>query len=257
MTLTYYARVLHNEEEIWGILEPANNRLHKVEPSYLEHNYVLTDKVVELADTTKFLVPTKPTKIICLGLNFIDHALELGMKIPDEPIIFLKPTSALLAHKGNIIYPQMSKQVEYEGELAVVINKLTKNVKKEEVPNYILGFTCFNDVTARDLQKKDGQWTRAKSFDTFAPLGPWIVSGVDPTNLRIRTRLNGKVVQDSNTRNMIFNVYEVISFISSIMTLYPGDVITLGTPPGVGVIKKGDVINVEVQNIGELTNYVV
>jgi 2-keto-4-pentenoate hydratase/2-oxohepta-3-ene-1,7-dioic acid hydratase in catechol pathway len=179
------------------------------------------------------------------------------MPIPEEPIIFLKPPSAVIGDKDNIVYPLCVEQLDYEGELAVVIKKTAKDVPVENVKDYILGYTCFNDVTARDLQRKDGQWTRAKSFDTFAPIGPWIVPNVDTKNLNIQTLLNDKIVQNSNTKNMIFDVEIVISFVSKIMTLYPGDVISLGTPPNVGPMKRGDKVVVKIQNIGELTNFVV
>lgn len=257
MTVTYYAHVLANGKEIWGALDLNTNTIQEIKPTYLEENFVLTNNIIKLPEDTKFLVPTKPTKIICLGLNYVDHAIELKMEIPKTPIIFIKPTSALIGHKDNIIYPEMTKQVDYEGELAIVIKKTAKCVRPENAQEYILGYTCFNDVTARDLQKIDGQWTRAKSFDTFAPVGPWIVDGIDPHNLRIQTFLNGKIVQDSNTKNMIFTVQYVVSFVSSIMTLYPGDIISLGTPPGVGELKRGDTVTVKIEKIGELTNYVV
>ncbi|WP_048055496.1 fumarylacetoacetate hydrolase family protein [Methanotorris igneus] len=198
----------------------------------------------------------KPTKIICVGLNYIDHAKELNMEIPEEPIIFMKPPSSIIYHEDTIIRPKISKRVDYEVELAVVIGKKGKNIKKNEADNYILGYTILNDVTARDLQAKDGQWTRAKSFDTFCPIGPRIVKDIDPMNLNIECRVNGEIKQKSNTKNMIFDVYELIEFVSSIMTLYPGDIISTGTPPGVGELKKGDVVECEIEGIGVLRNYV-
>ncbi|WP_456472186.1 fumarylacetoacetate hydrolase family protein [Methanocaldococcus sp.] len=199
----------------------------------------------------------KPTKIVCVGLNYIDHAKELNMEIPDEPVIFLKPTSAIIYNEDYIVLPKASKRVDYEVELAYIIKKKAKNVKKEEAEDYILGYTILNDVTARDLQKKDGQWTRAKSFDTFCPIGPRVVKDIDPMNLKIECRVNNEVRQRSNTKNMIFDVYELLEFISSIMTLYPGDIISTGTPPGVGELKDGDIVECEVENIGVLKNYVV
>lgn len=204
----------------------------------------------------KILPPTLPTKIVCVGLNYTDHAKELNMPLPEEPVIFLKPPSAVIGDRDNIIYPYGVSQLDYEGELSVVIGKKCRNVSEEESFDYILGYTCFNDVTARDLQRKDGQWTRAKSFDTFAPIGPFIVSGIKPYNLSIKTFLNDKIVQDSNTSNLIFSVEYIISFVSKIMTLYPGDVISLGTPVGVGPMKRGDKVVVKIEEIGELTNYV-
>jgi len=206
-------------------------------------------------ENVRFLPPVKPTKIICIGLNYIDHAEELGMAIPEEPIIFLKPPSSVIGHEEIIELPSVSKRIDYEGELAVVIAKRCKNVRRENAEDYILGFTCFNDVTARDLQSKDGQWTRSKSFDTFAPIGPYVACFKSVDDLKIRTRLNGKVVQDSKTSNMVFDVPTLVEFISSIMTLERFDVIATGTPPGVGSLKHGDVVEVEIERIGVLKNY--
>ena len=252
-----YARVLYDNEESYVVIDFNSGTFQKVLPNYFEKDFVVDNKKFVLTKEIKFLPPTKPTKIVCLGLNYIDHAKELNMPIPEEPIIFLKPPSAVIGDKDNIVYPLCVEQLDYEGELAVVIKKTAKDVPVENAKDYILGYTCFNDVTARDLQRKDGQWTRAKSFDTFAPIGPWIVPDVDTKNLSIQTILNDKIVQNSNTKNMIFDVEIVISFVSKIMTLYPGDVISLGTPPNVGPMKRGDKVVVKIQNIGELTNFVV
>lgn len=197
-----------------------------------------------------------PTKIIAIGLNYLDHAKELKMDIPDHPLIFMKPSTTVIRNRDAIILPPQTKELNYEGELAVVIKEKTKNVSKDEARRFIAGYACANDVTARDLQRIDGQWTRAKSFDTFCPLGPRIVSDIDPKNLSIITRVNGIVKQNSNTVNMIFDVFELVSFISEIMTLLPGDVIITGTPPGVGAIEVGDVVEVEIEGIGVLTNIV-
>ena len=199
----------------------------------------------------------KPSKIIAVGLNYVDHARELNMKIPEEPIIFLKPPSSLIFHKDPIVYPPQTKELHYEGELAVVIRDKIKNIKPEEAFDHILGFTCGNDVTARDLQRKDGQWTRAKSFDTFCPLGPEIVKGINPDNLGIKLYLNGELKQSSNTSNMIFKVDYLVSFISRIMTLEAEDVILTGTPPGVGEMRVGDEVVVEIEGIGKLANKVI
>ncbi len=207
-------------------------------------------------ENVKFLPPVKPEKIICIGLNYMDHAKELNMELPEEPIIFLKPPSAVIGHEDFIELPKQSKRVDYEGELAVIIAKRCKNVSREDALEYVLGYTCFNDVTARDLQRKDGQWTRAKSFDTFAPIGPYVACFKDASNLRIQTRVNGKVVQSSTTSNLIFDVPTLIEFVSSIMTLKRGDVIATGTPAGVGELKHGDIVEVEIENIGTLRNYV-
>ncbi|MFH0948289.1 MAG: fumarylacetoacetate hydrolase family protein [Elusimicrobiota bacterium] len=203
----------------------------------------------------------KPSKIICVGLNYIDHAKELGMnslRRTDEPIIFLKPPSAIIFNNEKIKYPNSSKQVDYEAELAIVIGKKCKNVSEKDAKKYILGYTCLNDVTARDLQKKDGQWTRAKSFDTFCPLGPHIISGIaNPNNLKIELYLNGELKQSSNTKNLIFKVEKLVSFISKIMTLEKYDVIATGTPVGVGPVQIGDKIEVKIEKIGTLTNWII
>lgn len=198
----------------------------------------------------------KPSKIIAIGLNYFDHAKELNMPVPDHPIMFLKPPTSVIENGQDIIFPAQSKEVHYEGELAVVIKDKIRNISREEAKAHIKGYTCANDVTARDLQKIDGQWTRAKSFDTFCPLGPRIVNEIDPLNLKIETRVNGQIKQSSNTKNMVFNVFELISYISTIMTLMPGDIIITGTPPGVGRLKAGDTVEVEIEGIGKLTNKV-
>ncbi len=209
----------------------------------------------------RFLAPAKPEKIVAVGLNYIDHARELNMEIPDEPVIFLKPPSALNHHEGVIIYPEQSKQVDYEGELALVIAKEFKNATEYEIKQnfsrFVLGLTCFNDITARDLQRKDGQWTRAKSFDTFAPVGPWLYRAITPEeDFRIQTFLNGLLVQNSTTENFIFKIAYLLSFVSRIMTLKPGDIISTGTPPGVGPLKRGDTVEVKISKIGILRNRV-
>jgi len=199
----------------------------------------------------------KPSKIIAIGLNYYDHARELKMPVPDHPIMFMKPASAVIKNGGSIIYPRQSKNVHYEGELAIVIGKKARNISRSAAVKYIRGYTCANDITARDIQNIDGQWTRAKSFDTFCPLGPRVVKDIDPMNLNIRTKVNGRIKQNSNTKNMIFNVHELVSFVSSVMTLLPGDVIITGTPPGVGPLSVGDTVEVEIEGIGILKNKVV
>lgn len=198
----------------------------------------------------------KPTKIICIGLNYKDHAKEMNKPIPDEPVIFMKPVSTVIYDGDAIIYPGMTKELHYECELAVVIKDKTENINPEEAAKHIKGFTCANDVTARDLQRRDGQWIRAKSFDTFCPLGPRIVKDINPDNLAIKTYLNGELKQSSNTSNMIFPVRYLVSFISRIMPLQKDDVIITGTPPGIGEMKVGDEVVIEIEGIGRLTNYV-
>jgi len=220
-----------------------------------EHGIVSGGEVLDLQDV-ELLAPCRPSKIVCVGLNYVKHAQELKMALPDEPILFLKPPSSVLSPGGQIVYPSSCQQLDYEGELAVVIGKRCKDVPADEADKYILGYTCFNDVTARDLQRKDGQWTRAKSFDTFAPFGPWI-GKVESEDVDIKTRRNGIVVHSSNTSDLILDVPHLVQFISSVMTLEPGDVIATGTPPGVGPMQKGDTIEVEIEGIGVLKNSVV
>jgi len=198
-----------------------------------------------------------PSKIIAVGLNYIDHAAELRMEIPKNPIIFLKPPSSLIFNNDPIIYPAMTRELHYEAELAVIIKDRIKNIKPEEAAEHIRGYTCGNDVTARDLQRLDGQWTRAKSFDTFCPIGPEIVSDINPDNLTIKLYLNGAVKQSSNTSNMIFKVDDLVSFISQVMTLESDDVILTGTPVGVGPMVVGDEVAVEIEGIGKLVNKVI
>ncbi|MDR2017332.1 MAG: fumarylacetoacetate hydrolase family protein [Syntrophobacterales bacterium] len=198
----------------------------------------------------------QPTKIIAIGLNYHDHARELNMTVPDCPLVFLKPPSSVIGSGESIICPPQTEELHYEGELAVLIKDRVRNVSAEEATRHIAGYTCANDVTARDLQRKDGQWTRSKSFDTFCPLGPRVVSDIDPTECELVTRVNGVIKQHLNTNNMIFNVYELVSYVSGIMTLMPGDVIITGTPPGVGPIRVGDEVEVEIEGIGVLRNTV-
>jgi 2-keto-4-pentenoate hydratase/2-oxohepta-3-ene-1,7-dioic acid hydratase in catechol pathway len=190
-----------------------------------------------------------------VGLNYIDHALELKEPVPAKPVLFLKPSTSVIGPGENIVYPISSERVDYEGELGVVIGQRCKNVVNPE--QVILGYTCFNDVTARDLQKEDGQWTRAKSFDSFAPVGPFVSTNLDPRNVAIKTRVNGRLKQSSNTRDLIFDVDYLIKFISRIMTLEAGDIIATGTPRGVGQLRAGDVVEVEIPGVGTLSNEVI
>ena len=207
-------------------------------------------------DDVLLLPPVKPSKVVLVGLNYRDHAKELDMPIPEEPVIFIKPSTAVTGPSSPVIYPKSAERVDYEAELGIVIKDITKSVSASEALEHVAGYTCVNDITARDLQKKDGQWTRAKSFDTFAPVGPWIETELDPSDLRITSFLNGHKKQDSRTSNLIFPVPRLIEFISDVMTLLPGDVIATGTPPGVGPLKPGDEIAVEVEGIGRLVNTV-
>jgi 2-keto-4-pentenoate hydratase/2-oxohepta-3-ene-1,7-dioic acid hydratase in catechol pathway len=215
-----------------------------------------TDKAVPVSEVN-FLAPVAPSKIVCVGRNYREHAAELGNKMPDEPLLFLKAPSAVIASGDCIVLPPQSRQVEHEGELGVVISRRARNLATGEDPlSYLLGYTCINDVTARDLQRKDVQFTRAKSFDTFCPVGPFIVDGLDPLNLTVTTRVNGAVKQNGRTADMAFSVPFLIEYIAGIMTLYPGDLIATGTPAGVSPMKDGDVVEVEIQGIGVLRNTV-
>ena len=209
-------------------------------------------------DKIRFLPPCIPQKIICVGLNYADHIAESILpEIPDEPVLFFKPPSSLIGHLDNIVLPGWVDRVDYEGELAAIIGKKLKNVSVEQAQEGIFGYTCLNDVTARNIQKKDNQWTRAKGFDTFCPIGPHIVAGIDASALDIETRLNGEVVQKSNTDLLMRKTSEAVSLISRVMTLYPGDVISTGTPKGIGPLKADDQIEVEIEKIGVLRNFVV
>ncbi len=206
-----------------------------------------------LADVT-LLAPCVPTKIVAVGLNYRDHAQEMGFTPPREPVIFLKPPTTLIGPGDVIAYPAMSSQVDYEAELGVVVKTRARNVPIADARDHILGYTCVNDVTARDLQKKDGQWTRAKSFDTFCPAGPWIETDLDPRDVAIEAYLNNKQCQASRTAQLLFPVDELVSFISRVMTLEPGDLILTGTPAGIGPMQPGDTIEVRIEGIGSLMN---
>lgn len=213
-------------------------------------------RVARMEDVT-LLAPVVPSKVVAVGLNYRDHAEEVGLEMPDEPLIFLKPSTAVIGPNESIRYPRMSSQIDYEAELGVVLRSRTTRVSRGEAGEHILGYACFNDVTARDLQDKDRQWTRAKGFDTFAPLGPWIETDLNPGHLKVETFLNGELRQSSNTENLIFDCYELVSFISRVMTLMPGDVIATGTPAGIGPMSVGDQVDVVIEGIGRLTNTVV
>jgi len=198
-----------------------------------------------------------PSKIIGIGVNYRAHAVEMGKGLPEEPLMFLKPASALLSTGGAIERPGGYERVDYEGELGVVIGTRAVKVSREAALDHVMGFTCVNDVTVRDLQKRDGQWTRAKGFDTFCPIGPRIVAGLDPSRLKISTRVNGEIKQDSTTADLIFDVPAIIEFVSRHMTLEVGDVITTGTPSGVGNLAVGDRVEIEIEGIGVLANTVI
>lgn len=238
--------------EMKGVL--IDNKIRRIQGSIFEE-FLVTNEEYAL-DKVEFLPPVIPSKVVCVARNYAAHAKELGNDVPTTPLIFIKPNTSVTSHEGEIIYPPSSKQVDFEGELAVVIGKHCKNIKPEKALDYVLGYTIMNDFTARDIQKEENKFTRAKCFDTFAPLGPYIETELDTKNLRIETKVNGETKQNGTTDMMIFDIPNLISFISEIMTLLPGDVIATGTPSGVGPVKIGDVVTVEVENIGILRNYI-
>lgn len=252
---------------LYGVIESMSDKTaFIIEGNIFEKYFVSRNK----AEIKKILPPIYPPNILCLGLNYKKHAEETGASYPEVPILFLKGTNSIIGPQDEIILPKIAPdEVDYEAELAIIIKKRGKNISAEDSMDYILGYTCANDISARDWQmrKQKRQWARGKSFDTFCPIGPWIVSKdeiADPHNLRIRTIINGKVYQDSNTSDMIFNIPTIISNLSQSMTLYPGTLILTGTPQGVGFVKnppvflrEGDVITVSIEKIGELTNKII
>ena len=211
---------------------------------------------LNLADV-KILAPVIPSKVVCVGKNYADHAKEMGGEVPAEPVIFIKPNTTVIGEGDYIVLPPQSVNVHHEAELAIVIGALAKNVEIDRADEVIFGYTCANDVTARDLQNSDGQWTRSKSFDTFCPLGPWIETDLDPQDLAISCSVNGEIRQDGNTSDLVRSAREMVSWISHMMTLLPGDVILTGTPAGVSQIVNGDSVTVTIADIGTLTNPVI
>ncbi|GAB3984542.1 fumarylacetoacetate hydrolase family protein [Actinoallomurus acanthiterrae] len=216
----------------------------------------LTGERQPLADV-RLTAPILPSKVVAIGKNYAEHAREMGGEPPAEPVVFMKPSTAVIGHRETIVYPSLSERVDFEGELAVVIGRLCRDVPASRVADVILGYTCANDVTARDLQQRDGQWTRAKGFDTFCPLGPWIETELDPSDLAITTTVNGETRQSSSTKQLLHGIPELIEYVSQIMTLLPGDVILTGTPEGVGPLQVDDEVAVMIENIGTLSNTVV
>jgi len=237
----------------YGILQGESIQCIEDKPyRYLK----LSDQYYQLSEV-KLLSPCLPSKIVALGFNYHSHADEFKAHLPKAPLIFLKPSTSVIGPEDNIIYPPSSTRVDYEGELAVVIKKPAWQVSLKDAADYVLGYTCLNDVTARDLQSEDKQWTRAKSFDTFAPVGPCIETELDPGNLVLGTYLNGELKQHVSTSDLLFSVPELVSFISYVMTLLPGDIIATGTPGGIGPMYPGDTVEVKIEPIGTLRNYVV
>lgn len=250
-----FARFMTNDGERFGRLE--GERVVGLSGDIFHPEGTRPDGKEYHLKEVRLLAPCVPSKVVAVGLNYRDHAAELNLELPTHPLIFLKPPTTIVGPGDDIVYPEMSQRVDYEAELAVIIGKKARDVSPDQAREYIFGYTCANDVTARDLQKGDGQWTRSKSFDTFLPLGPVINTDLDPGNLRIRGTLNGTVRQDSSTAQMIFPVEELVSFVSRVMTLLLGDVIITGTPPGVGPMEPGDVLKVSIDGIGDLENRLV
>ncbi|GAC1424083.1 MAG: fumarylacetoacetate hydrolase family protein [Actinomycetota bacterium] len=207
-------------------------------------------------ENCKLLAPVLPSKIVAIGLNYRDHAEETGQALPKEPLMFMKPATAVIGPNDSIVKPPACSRMDYEGELVVVVRGLVRKADRAQAAEAILGYTIGNDVTARDLQASDGQWTRAKGFDSFAPLGPWIETDVDPASLMIETRLNGETKQSSNSKHLIFDPVYLVSYVSHVMTLLPGDCISTGTPSGIGPMEPGDTVEVEIEGIGTLVNVV-
>lgn len=241
---------------LWGSYDESSNKVNLIEGD-LFGDHGITDQVFDF-DTVKLLPAVNPEKIICVGLNYARHVehSQSADKVPDEPLLFMKPPSSLLAHGETIIYPDFVDRVDYEAEMGVVIGRTLRKVKPGEAEKAIFGLTCVNDVTARHLQKKDGQWTRAKGFDTFCPVGPWIVRGIDYSDLSVEAYLNGEQKQYGRTSDQIFKPGFLISFISQVMTLKPGDLIATGTPQGIDPMKVGDKIEIVVESVGKLINHI-
>lgn len=245
-------RLINDGDARYGLADDATVTLISDEPfAAWEPEGAVGLRAAEL------LTPVVPTKIVCVGINYRGHAQEMGHDLPLEPVIFLKPPTSINHPGGQIRIPHGVGRVDYEAELAIVIGRRTHRATPAEAASNILGYTCANDVTARDIQKRDGQWARAKGFDGFCPLGPWVETDVDPHDLRIQSLVNGHVMQDSRTSDMIFGVYDLVSFISNVMTLVPGDVVLTGTPSGIGPLEPGDEVEVRIEGVGSLVNTVV
>jgi 2-keto-4-pentenoate hydratase/2-oxohepta-3-ene-1,7-dioic acid hydratase in catechol pathway len=259
-----YCRFERDGQAYYGLVESVAGResilrilLTPPEQSGGDIEGLRTRRIEPLAvEEAALLPPVQPSKIVCIGRNYREHAVELGHEIPVEPLLFLKPPSSLLPPGGTILRPKISERTDYEGELGVVIAKSCHHLAEDEdVRPYILGYTCVNDFTARDLQNKDGQWTRAKGFDTFCPVGPLVADGLDPwAGMQVETRVNGQLRQSGNTRDFLFALDVIVRYISRVMTLVPGDLIATGTPQGVGPVSAGDRVEVSIAGIGGLRN---
>jgi 2-keto-4-pentenoate hydratase/2-oxohepta-3-ene-1,7-dioic acid hydratase in catechol pathway len=235
-----------------GAVERGSDEIRVLKGTFFE-DPLPTGEFIPL-DDVHLLAPVLPSKLVCVGKNYAAHAAEFGMEVPEEPLLFLKPSTAVIGPNDPIPLLPISRRVDYEGELAVVIGRIARDVRAEDASKYILGYTCANDVTLRDLQKTDDQWARAKGFDGSCPIGPWIETELDPTDAVVRTRLNGEVRQQSSTVDMVFGVATLLEHITTFMTMLPGDALLTGTPEGVGPLTDGDVVEVEVEGVGVLRN---
>ena len=257
--LVRIARYTTGDEPAYGVVGGADGDeiVAAIVGDPLYSGVELTGEQAPLADV-RLLAPVIPrSKVVCVGRNYAEHAEELGHEVPSEPLIFLKPNTSVIGPGDPIVYPRQSRDVQFEGELAVVIGRICRDVPPDRVGDVVYGYTIGNDVTARDLQRSDGQWARAKGFDSFCPLGPWIETDFDPSDRVVTTELNGEVRQQGNTSQMIYDVAAVVAYITSFMTLLPGDVVLTGTPAGVGPMQPGDEVAVSVAGLGTLTNRVV
>lgn len=248
-----YVKIERNGQPCWGVVKEDTVHTLKGDPyktlEYDGGSYELS--------SCKLLAPCDATKVVCVGKNYAEHAREMGGEAPGFPVLFIKAPNTINAPEGAVHAPGFVSRLDYEGELAVVIKRRAKDVKAKDFADYVLGYTCLNDVTARDIQQHDGQWSRGKSMDGFCPVGPWVVSELDPGALALTTRLNGKTVQQGNTADFITAVPQLIEFITAAMTLEPGDVIATGTPAGIGPMVPGDAVEVEIEGIGVLKNQII
>ncbi len=248
-----FARFEYNSKIYDGLVD--TEEVNVIRGSFWNH-YEVTGQKYNIPEVS-FLPTVIPTKIVCVGQNYLGHIEELGVPVPKEPLIFLKPPSCLIGHEHPIIYPQFAKRVDFEGELALVIKHRMKNVNEADALNYVLGYSCLNDVTERNMVGNNPHLlSLSKGFDTFGPFGPYIVTDLDPNHLMLKTYLNGELKQQDNTKNCVFSIQQVLSYISRYMTLLPGDIVTTGTPRGIAPMKPGDTVEVEIENIGSLKNIV-
>ncbi|WP_214104603.1 fumarylacetoacetate hydrolase family protein [Acrocarpospora catenulata] len=250
------ARFTTGDGVAFGVVEEGGQVVAKID-AHPFGGIQLTGERYPLAEV-RIVPPILPSKVVAIGRNYAEHARELGNEVPSEPLIFLKPSTSVIGHGEGIAYPEkLSERVDFEGELAVVIGRLCREVPVERAGDVIFGYTCANDVTARDLQKRDGQFTRAKGFDTFCPIGPWIETDLDPSDLALTTTVNGELRQSGRTSQLIFDIPALIAHVTAVMTLLPGDIILTGTPAGVGPLQVGDEVSVGIEGIGTLTNRVI